>query len=101
MPTLMYSSINAAPEGKELKLVAIQPNRRTRRSKAGKRIYHLTGTKKIYYKIDGSDEYAPMGYDAQDMQRFYDVFVRAPLTEAEKWWLDNFGYVLIEEERHA
>ena len=98
---LMYSSIHAAPEGKELKLVAIQPSMRTRNKKATTKIYHLTGTNKIYHKMDGSNEYAPMGYDATTMQRYYDVFVRPPLTSSEKQWLEIYNYILVEDERPA
>jgi len=87
--------------GKKMIPIAIQRSRR-KVAKQAVIVYHMTGTKKIYYRQDDGKttnvEFAPMGYDQSTMRKYFKIFVEPPSTAAEQQWLSMYDYTLLRED---
>ena len=89
--------------GTAVRLLYIQAPRRAR-SAGGRRkstwyIYEVLGAhEQVAYRNKGPQDwyYLPMGGTADQKRRYYDIFIRPPLTGGEKVWLDDHDYVQVE-----
>jgi len=83
-------------DGKIMYPVAIQSSLRTRRKKRDIHLYHLRGTRDVYY--NHSRDYTVFFRIAMfrsNMERYYQTFVQPPVTHEEQLWLDRYGYMLL------
>ncbi len=81
--------------GKEVVRMATQPSRRTRRKGRTNYIYNIVTTNvMVYNRSRGGRFFMRMALRPQNISRYYDVFVRPPLTEQEKVWLERYDYIL-------
>lgn len=81
--------------GNFVRLVAIQKSRRTRRKGRINYIWHIENTNIIVFNKSRNGIYfMRMAIRPQNISRYYDVFVRLPLTEKEKEWLARYDYQL-------
>lgn len=82
-------------DGDIMELVAVQKSRRTSRKGRTKYIFHRAGSQNIYYSRSRHGIYfMPIAYRPQNMTRYFDVFVRPPVTPKEKEWLELYDYEL-------
>ena len=89
-----YNSTVKTVDGKPVILVATQPSRRTERKGKTSYIYHIRGTTDIMYNHNQNHPYWSLMH-VPGNTRYYDIFVKAPLTPDEKSWLDLNGYRLV------
>jgi len=81
--------------GNVLKLVAIQKSRR-KRKKRTVNVYHIANTNIIVYNRSRHGVYfMRMAMRPANIKRYFDVFVRPPLTDAERQWLRIYDYELV------
>ena len=81
--------------GNEVVLVATQPSRRTRRKGRTNHIYHIKATNVVVYNRSRNGVFfMRMALRPQNVSRYYDVFVRPPLSDKEKEWLERYDYIL-------
>jgi len=81
--------------GNVLKLVAIQKSRRSRKKRTVY-IYHIANTNIIVYNRSRHGVFfMRMAMRPANIARYFDVFVRPPLTLAEKQWLKSYDYALV------
>lgn len=81
--------------GKEVVLIATQPSRRTRRKGRTNYIYNIVTTNVMVYNRSSEGRmFMRMALRPQNISRYYDVFVRPPLTKQEKVWLERYDYIL-------
>jgi len=81
--------------GNVLRLVAIQKSRRTKKKRTVY-VYHIANTKIIVYNRSKHGVYfMRMAMKVTNMAKYFDVFVRPPLTLAEKQWLKLYDYVIV------
>lgn len=84
--------------GNVVRLVAIQESRRTRRKGRTKYIWHIEGTNVVVYNRNRSGIYfMRMAIRIRNVNRYHDVFVKEPLTDKEKIWLERYDYVLVHQ----
>ena len=82
-------------DGKRMLLIASQVNRRTLRSGKPSYIYHQEGTKNIYYNHGlHQAHYIPMGFNDDEMLKFYIVFVLQPQHPTNAAWLSRNDFTL-------
>ena len=84
--------------GSPVELVYVQaPRRKYSRSrrKSTWYIWRLQGETMAFRNKGPQDYYflAMGGRRSRDVRRYYDTFIRPPLTASEKKWLDDHGYV--------
>ncbi len=80
--------------GNEVVLVATQPSRRRKRKGRTNYIYHIKATNVIVYnRSHDGILFMRMAIRPQNVSRYYDVFVRPPLTDKEKVWLERYDYI--------
>ena len=80
--------------GRQMIKIAHQQNPRLIAKKRTNYIYQLDGTLDIYYNRSRNGVvFIPIGYDASEMSRYVDIFIRPPLTQAEAEWLERNHYV--------
>ena len=61
-------------------------------------VYNMEGTSLIYYNRSRNGIlFYPMARTVTNMNRYFDVFVKPPLTDKEKAWLKRNGYTLLQE----
>ena len=61
-------------------------------------VYHMEGSGLVYWNRSRNGIiFYPMARTAENMVRYYDVFVKPPLTEKEKAWLKRNKYTLLME----
>ena len=81
-------------QGKEVVHVATQVSRRTKKKRTVY-VYNIEGTNIIVYNRSlNATRFMKIAIRPQNVQRFYETFVKEPLTPKEKQWLDLYGYVL-------
>ena len=81
--------------GKEVVLMATQPSRRRKRKGRTNYIYNIVTTNVMVYNRSSEGRmFMKMALRPQNISRYYDVFVRPPLTEQEKVWLERYDYIL-------
>lgn len=109
-PELADPSTRNAPikevDGIAVRLKYVQAPRRDR-SSGGRRkstwyIYEVAGSgQKLAYRNKGPQDwyFLPMGGTMAQKRRYYDIFIRPPLTDSEKSWLAMKGYVAVGESR--
>lgn len=82
-------------DGKEVKLVAQQDSRHTKRKRTVN-VYNIVGTDIIVFNRSRYGIYfMKIAIRPQNVKAFYDTFVNPPLTDAEKIWLKRYDYVLV------
>lgn len=82
--------------GNQVILVAKQPSKRTHRKKKNIWIYWIKNTQEIIYNQSRHGVYfMKIAANNTQMKLFYETFVQAPLTTAEKIWLDTNGYEVL------
>ena len=75
--------------------VASQPSRRTRRKKKTIHVYHLEGTNIVVFnQRENGIFFMKIAIRPENVRRFYDTFVKPPVTDPEQVWLDRYGYIL-------
>ena len=85
---------------REMKLIAIQLSPRTKRKGKTTYVYLLQGSRKIYYNQSARGiAYQTKGHTPAQQALYYDVFVRPPLTPAEKVWLQRNRYQFTRDVR--
>jgi len=83
-------------DGNILKLVAIQKSRRTRRKKRTIYVYHIANSNIIVYNRRANGFYfMRMALKPANIERYFEVFVKPPLTDAEKKWLKLYDYEIV------
>ena len=82
-------------EGKNVILVATRIPRNSKKYKTVY-IYHIEGTELIVFNRsrDGIC-FMKIAVKAANMKRFYETFVKPPITDAEKQWLELYDYRLV------
>ena len=84
--------------GNEVVLVATQPSRRRKRKGRTNYIYHIKATNVIVYNRSRDGIlFMRMAIRPQNVSRYYDVFVRPPLSDKEKEWLERYDYILVSQ----
>jgi hypothetical protein len=82
-------------EGNPVVLVATQDSKRTRRKKKTIYIYHIQGTDLIVFNQSrNGTRFMKIAIRPENVRRFYETFVKPPVTPEEKIWLERYGYVL-------
>ena len=82
-------------DGRPMRLIAQQVNRRTVRSGKPSYIYHHEGGKNIYYNHGlHQAHYIPMGFNDAEMQKYYIVFVLQPQHPSNASWLQRNDYTM-------
>lgn len=91
-----WNTVPKTINGNTVKLIAIQPSPRTIRKKKNIYVYHIAGTNLIVYNQTKNGVYfMRMAIRPQNVSNYYDVFMRPPLTQKEKEWLERYGYQLV------
>lgn len=84
--------------GKEVVLTATQPSRRTKRRGRTNYIYNIVTTNVVVYnRSSGGRFFMRMAIRPQNISRYFDVFVRPPVTEQEQEWLARYDYILVHQ----
>ena len=82
-------------KGNAVRLVATRIPRNPRKYKTVN-IYHIQGTNLIVFNRSRDGVYfMRIAIRPENVRRFYDTFVRQPLTPKEKQWLDLYDYKLV------
>jgi len=82
-------------DGRLVNHIASQPSRRTRRKKKTIHIYHIEGTNIVVFnQSENGIRFMKIAIRPENVRRFYDTFVKPPVTEPEQVWLDRYGYIL-------
>ena len=100
-----WNAATKTVDGEVPEIVYVQPPRRLRGRRSGKRkstwyIYSIRN-RAIAYRNRGPHDpyYMPMGKDQADQQRFFETFIMPPLTADEETWLRDHGYVKMGDPR--
>lgn len=84
--------------GNEVVLMATQPSRRTKRRGRTNYIYNIVTTNVVVYnRSSGGRFFMRMAIRPQNISRYFDVFVRPPVTEQEQEWLARYDYILVHQ----
>ena len=93
-PRFVAASITTI-NGMVVRHVATQVSTRTKRKRTVY-VYHITGTNIIVFNRSLKGIYfMKIAIRPQNVKAFHDTFVKPPQTDAEKIWLDRYGYVLV------
>lgn len=79
--------------GRSVRLVATQESRRNRKTSY---IYSVEGTRIIVFNQSRHGVYfMRLALKRENAERYYNVFVRPPVTQLEREWLERNDYVLV------
>ncbi len=82
-------------DGREVRLVATQESTRTKKKRTVY-VYSIEGTQLIVFNRSRNGKlFMKIAIRPQNVKRFYDTFVKPPLTEPEKVWLERYNYSLV------
>ena len=93
-----YTSPIKKVKGKDMILVATKTSRRILRKGKTEYIYHMVGTKGIYYnQAKGGVVFFPIAKLEFDMKRHYELYCVEPLTPAELEYLKLYPNIKLVE----
>jgi len=82
--------------GMQVQHIAEQPSRRTRRKKKTIHVFNIEGTDLVIFNQSRDGVYfMKIAIRPENVKRFYETFVKPPVTPPEKIWLDRYGYELV------
>ena len=90
-----YDSAIKTIGGKKVIPVAVQQSRRSKKKRTNW-IYHIEGTNIIVFNRSTEGIYfMRMALRTANINRYYNVFVNAPLTDDEIAWVEMYDYTLL------